>query len=88
MTILEAYGTEQDQVIEDAINKYKSKTEKYGESWRSMDDLDLIDRFDEEVAELQNTDNLEDEYNELIDVINVASMRAGKILIQKNSRRK
>lgn len=80
MTILKAYATEQDQVIEDAIKKYQSKIKEYGHSWKTMDMQKLYNRLDEELLEFDNCgEDVEATYNELLDVINVCTMLASRL---------
>lgn len=65
-----------ESVLLDAHGKYVEKKKQYADTWKDMPIEKLRARFTEEVNELHNTLDRRQEYNELLDVINIACMLA------------
>ncbi len=63
-------------IIKECGDKYKSKFGKYGESWKSMSIEELQQKLQEEMEEWGNSGTREEDYDELIDIINVSLMLA------------
>lgn len=65
------------QVLIDALNKYDSKKKEYGDSWKYMQPYRLRERLKEEYLEWYKTNkSKQEEYDELLDIINCALMIA------------
>ena len=64
------------EVDNKALEKYYSKYNKYGDSWKNMKIYELLYRLREEYKELSNARDLKEVNNEALDVINVARMIA------------
>jgi hypothetical protein len=67
------------KVLKDCEEKFNSKEKKYGDSWKNMSIQQLMDRFYEELEELEHVENRDEEYEETIDVINCALMLSARI---------
>lgn len=72
-------------VLVSCKKKYNSKLKEYGESWKTCDLDFLRNRLDGEYREWTNEDT--NEYEELIDIINISLMLAKRIS-HKNEERK
>jgi hypothetical protein len=88
-------------VNEDAMRLYRQHEQGIDnccpktDSWRDMSDFRLVEKLDEEFGEfkmaLLGFNNLEEQYKELLDVINVLKMVGAKIILErekKNGKRK
>ena len=62
----------------DSTLKYISKIPKYGDTWKSMDNDELISRLIREVDELRGANTFPQIYQECLDIINVARMLGAK----------
>lgn len=72
-------GNDFDLVLKDAYFKYQSKQQKHGNSWKYMELDALRGRLREEFHEWKMSKQGKEEYYELIDIINIASMLATRI---------
>lgn len=72
-----------EKVLKDCEDKFNSKKEKYGDSWKDMSDRDLYARMFQEIEELQWSDNFEEAYGEVLDVINCGIMFCAKLNSKK-----
>ena len=74
------------RVIMDCKKKYDSKLSIYGESWKTCNLDFLRNRLDGEYKEWTNEET--NEYDELIDIINVALMTAKRLNTQFQNKEK
>lgn len=70
-----------DKVLLQADNKYQSKKDKYGESWKTMDIAQLSERLSQEIQEMYVAIPVGEKYQELLDVINLSLMFAERLRI-------
>lgn len=64
------------QILVDCKKKYDLRRERYGDTWRNITIPELRKKLNEEIDELQTTFSDDNEYEELLDVINMALMLA------------
>ena len=61
------------------------------DSWRGMTDFELVNKLDEEFGEfkmaLLGFNNLEKQYKELLDVVNVLKMVGAKIILEREQKK-
>ena len=68
-----------EKILKDCEEKFNSKKEKYGDSWKTMSLERLWAKLEEELEELEHTGTSKESYNEIIDVINCALMFAFRL---------
>lgn len=66
-------------ILLNANVKYQLRKEKYGESWKDMSIMDLKVRLYQEISEFRTASNNKEQYNELIDIINISLMLSKKL---------
>ena len=58
--------------IQECKDKFDSKAEQYGDSWKTMPIAQLWDRLDGEWAELQSRQSQDGKRKELLDIVNIS----------------